>query len=123
MIIIGDSLVPYEDVFRIYHMEQINETKPNSTVIFKYNNDILTFTSNNDLPCAVIISSIKEALYANALNAKYLICTPTLAKEVQKVAENYMFDSKVLSIIESNDQFEEIASNEIDGVIYKNILG
>ena len=33
-----------------------------------------------------------------------------------------MYDSKILAIIKSNDELENIAKNEIDGVIYKNLI-
>lgn len=33
-----------------------------------------------------------------------------------------MFDSKNLAIIKSNDEFEQIAKNEIDGAIYEYLL-
>jgi len=122
VILIGDSLVAHENMFRIYHQEQIAETKANSTIIFKYNSAILKYASQNDLSYAVVVSNIKESIYANALNAKYIICAKNIVKDIQKVAENYMFDSKILAIIESNSEIEEIASYEIDGVIYKNIL-
>lgn len=122
MIILGDSLIAYEDVFRVYHKEQISESPSNSTLIFKYNPELLQYASKNELPSAVMIGTLKEAIYANALNAKYIIANKSLAKEVQKVADNYMFDTKVLAIIESNEEFEQIALDEIDGVIYKNIL-
>ena len=45
-----------------------------------------------------------------------------LAKQIQKIADNYMYDSKILAIIKSNDELENIAKNEIDGVIYKNLI-
>lgn len=123
MIIIGDALVPYEHMFRIYHKEQIAESQPNSTIIFKYNDAILEYASSNALPFAVMVDSIKEAIYVNACKGKYIIASASLAKEIQKVAENYMFDAKVLCVIESNDAFEAVAQDEIDGVIYKHILG
>ena len=66
--------------------------------------------------------SIKEAIYANSLNAKYIISEKELAKAIQKIADNYMFDSKILAVIETNDEIEEIAQSEIDGIIYKSIL-
>ena len=66
--------------------------------------------------------NIKEALYVNALEGKYIIADKTLAVSLQKLADNYIFDSKILALIDSNDEFEEIAKNEIDGVIYKKLL-
>lgn len=123
MILIGDKIVPYEDISNILLIEDIKNTKANSCISFVYNEEILSYTYKNNISSAVIITSIKEAIYANSLNAKYIICEKQLAKQLQKIAENYMFDSKVLAIISSNDEFEEIALAEIDGIIYKNILG
>ena len=123
MILIGDKLVPFEDISNIDSIENIKDTKANSTIIFRYNEEILSYSYKNNLSSAVIVDSVKEAIYANSLNAKYIICQKELAKKVQKIAENYMFDSKILAIISSNDEFEEIAISEIDGIIYKNILG
>jgi hypothetical protein len=123
MILIGDKIVPYEDISNILSIEDIKNTKANSCISFAYNEKILSYAYKNNLSSAVIITSIKEAIYANSLNTKYIICEKQLAKQLQKIAENYMFDSKVLAIISSNDEFEEIALAEIDGIIYKNILG
>lgn len=123
MIIIGDTMIPYEEMFRIYHKEQIAESQPNSTLIFKYNDAILQYVSQNNLASAVIVDSIKEAIYVNACKGKYIIAPHELAKQIQKVAEAYMFDAKVLVIVENNDAFESVAKDEIDGVIYKTILG
>ncbi len=123
MILIGDKRIPYEDISKIVSIEDIKNTKANSCISFVYNEEILTYTFKNNLSSAVIITSIKEAIYANSLNAKYIICEKQLAKDLQKIAENYMFDSKILAIISSNDEFEEIALCEVDGIIYKNILG
>ncbi len=123
MILIGDKLVPFEEIFNISNIEDIKTTKANSTIAFGYNEEIMKYSFENDLNSAIIVNSIKESIYANALNAKYIIASKNLAKDIQKIAENYMFDSKVLAVIESNEEIEEIASYEIDGVIYKTLLG
>ncbi len=123
MILIGDKLVPFEEIFNISNIEDIKTTKANSTIAFGYNEELIKYSFENDLNSAIIVNSIKESIYANALNAKYIIASKNLAKDIQKIAENYMFDSKVLAVIESNEEIEEIASYEIDGVIYKTLLG
>ena len=122
MILIGDKLIPFIDIFNISSIDEIKNTKANSLISFRYNENILTYSFENDLDYAVVISSIKEAIYANSLNAKYIICQKDLAKNIQKIADNYMFDSKVLAMIEISNEIEEIAQNEIDGIIYKNLL-
>lgn len=122
MLVIGDKLIPFENIFFISSIQDIKNTKANSTLIFNYDEVLLKYVSKNSISSAVIVTSIKEAIYANCLNAKYIISNQDLAKEIQKIADNYMFDSKNLAIIKSNDEFEQIAKNEIDGVIYEYLL-
>lgn len=122
MILIGDKLIPFTDIFNISSIDEIKNTKANALISFRYNENILTYSYKNDLDYVVVISSIKEAIYANSLNAKYIVCQKNLAKDIQKIADNYMFDSKILALISTDDEIEEIALNEIDGIIYKNLL-
>ncbi|MBL3520049.1 hypothetical protein ACNSOP_09995 [Aliarcobacter lanthieri] len=122
MIIIGDNLVPYEEIFFISRIEEIKNTKPNSILVFNYDEAIVKYCFQNSLNFAVVVENLKEAIYANSLNAKYIISKIKLAKKIQKVAENYMFDSKILAIIDSNDELENIAKKEIDGIIYRKLL-
>lgn len=122
MIIIGDKLIPYEEIFFIKDIKEIENTKANSTIGFVYNENLLEYSFKNELSFVVIVNSIKEAIYSNSLRAKYIIAQKDLSKELQKIAENYMYDSKILAIIDSNNEFEEIAKNEIDGIIYKNLI-
>jgi hypothetical protein len=76
----------------------------------------------NNINFAVIVNSIKESIYANSLNAKYILPKKRVLESIQKVAENYMFDSKILATIQDEDEIENIALKQIDGVIYKNIM-
>ena len=122
MILIGDKLVPFDNIFNISSIEEIKNTKANSIISFRYNESLLTYCFENELKYAVIVTSIKEAIYANSLDAMYIVCEKELSKDVQKIADNYMFDSKVLAIIKSSEELEEIAQNEIDGIIYKEII-
>lgn len=123
MIILGDHLVPYEETFYITSIDEISKTKPNSTVLFDYDENILKYCSENSLTFGVLVNTIKESIYSNSLQAKYIICTKPLDRTIQDIAENYMFDSKVLSIVESSDDIETVALDKIDGIIYKNLLG
>ena len=122
MILIGDKLVPFPEISFISNIEQINSTKANSIVLFVYDEKLLKYVCDNELPSAVIVKSIKDAIYCNNLNVKYIISEKPLAKEIQKIADNYMFDSKNIAIIDSNDEFEEVAISEIDGIIYRNLI-
>ncbi|MDY0052763.1 MAG: hypothetical protein RBR65_09505 [Aliarcobacter sp.] len=122
MILIGDELVPFENFSFISNIEQINSTKANSTILFNYDEVLLKYTYKNKLPSAIIVNSLKDSIYCNNLNAKYIISEKDLAKQIQKIADNYMFDSKNIAIIDSNDEFEEVLSYEIDGIIYRKLI-
>jgi hypothetical protein len=121
VIIIGDNLIPFENTKYIQTIENINETKANSTLIFNYNEEVLKYCYENEISSAVIVTSIKEAIYCNSLNVKYILSEKNVAIQIQKIADNYMYDSKNLAIIDSNEEFEKIANDEIDGVIYRKL--
>ena len=122
MIILGDKNLPYENIFFVSSIEEIVNTKANSTLLFFYNLELLKYSYENDLSSAVIVTSITEAIYCNSLNAKYIISDKHLAIQIQKIADNYMYDSKNLVIINSNEEFDHIAKDEIDGVIYRDLI-
>ena len=118
MILIGDKNIPYEDITKISSIENISSTKPHSTVIFDFNIELLKYTQYNDIKSAVVVNSIKEIVYANSLDARYIIIKKEISKIAQRIADNYMFDSKILVIIKNENEIEQIAMDEIDGVIY-----
>ena len=122
MIVIGDKLIPFEELFKIDSIDDIKNTKANSTVLFNYSDEIAKYCFENEISFAIVVDSIKEAVYSSNLNAKYIITNKELSKELQKIADNYMYDAKILAIIESSDEFEEIAKAQIDGVIFKNLI-
>ena len=122
MIIIGDTHIPFESIEKIETIEDIKLTKSNATVFFPFDKDIMVYCMNNNINYAVIIGSVKHAVYANSLNAKYILPIDADLDDVQKVAENYMFDSKILATIENEYQISEIALKQIDGVIFHTLL-
>ena len=122
MILIGDNLIPHKGFSFIDSILDIEHTVANSTLIFNYDENLLLYCRKNALNNAIVVTSITEAIYCNALNSQYIICDKKIAKAIQKVAENYMFDAKILTIIDSNEEIEKVALSEIDGVIYSSLL-
>lgn len=122
MILIGDPNIAYEAIENITSIEDIKKSAPSSTVLFDFDIEILKYTNVNDIESAVIAHSIKEVIYASSLGAKYIIPRVNILIQSQKIADNYMFDSKILAVIEESEEIEKIALDEIDGVIYKAIL-
>ncbi len=122
MIIIGDQNIEYENIEKITGINDIKATTSNATILFDFDLDILKYTKSNDINSAVTVKSIKEVLYASSLSAKYIIPSENILIQSQKIADNYMFDSKILAIVENSDALEQVALNEIDGAIYKDLL-
>ena len=122
MIIIGDQFIPYEKIQRVNSIEDIASTISNSTLVFKFEKNIMQYCMQNDINYGVEVLNIKESIYANSMKAKYIFCTDDIIQEVQKIAENYLFDSKIIATISSENEIEDIALNGIDGVVFKAIL-
>lgn len=122
MLILGHDIIPSEKIETISFVEQIQKTPPNSTVFFQYNIDLMKYCFDNNLPYGVYVNSIKQAIFANSLGAKYIIVMSSHAKEIQDIANEYMFDSKILQVIYHESHIEDVAKHGVDGVVFENIL-
>jgi len=120
MLIFNHPLLESEKFYNIDSKEDISDTPPNSIVRFKfsgYNSKIIKFCSENSVSCAVDVVNITEALIASNLGATYIIVSEKNASSIQKVAETYLFDAKVVAI---SEDIEKIALLGIDGIIIQN---
>ncbi len=122
MILIGDKLIPHETITKIFSIEDIAHTEPNSTVLFDYDLELIKYCHNNSLKSAVIVKTIVELIYVSQFDVAYIICNKELAQDAQKIADNYLFDAKTLMQVNNSDEIPWVAKNEIDGAIYKGIL-
>ncbi len=123
MIILGSDFIDYDTLEGIKEIRDINQTSSSSVVVTQYNLETMRYCFENKIPYGVLITTVTQSLFANNLGARYLIIEDhPLAQKIQKIAENYMFDSKVLAIIENDSQIEPLAYNEIDGVLYNTIF-
>ena len=122
MILIGDQNIDCEKIVKIGSITDIASTPSHSTVAFYFDFELLKHTQKNSIYSAVIVQTIQEIVYASQLEVRYIICSDDIVQQGQKIADNYMYDSKILAIIEDESQIEKIALDEIDGAIYKYIL-
>lgn len=67
---------------------------------------------------AVTVNTVAEVLFAHALGSQYVICQHEDAQKIQRVAQEYLFDTKILVLIESEKEIERMAELSIDGVIF-----
>jgi hypothetical protein len=74
------------------------------------------------MPTAIFAQNITQLLYASSFNASYIVVEKELAKTAQNIAENYLFDAKILVMIENEDEIEELAILGVDGVVFPNTI-
>lgn len=123
MIIIGDDRFGLEKLFLVENIEDLSSTPSNCVVFIKSQNiKLQTFCANNCVEYGVFVIDFKEAIYANNLKAKYIICSQTIGEKLQKIAENYLFDAKILALIDCEEEINKMCEIGVDGVIYGAIL-
>lgn len=102
--------------YKIKNIEDIKNTPSNSTVLFDFDENIMDFCQKNSINYAVEATSILESILANNFDASFIIVDKKMAKEVQDIANEYLFDSKILVKIVFDWQIEDFAKLGIDGV-------
>lgn len=121
MLLFGHPLIQAPLWYRIDLINSIGSTPPNSTIVIddieKYA-DIAKHCKENSVDFACEVSSIKQAVIANALNADYILCRDEKqASKIQNIANEYLWSAKVISIIEDENDIENIAKLGIDGAV------
>ena len=125
MMIFGHRFIPNNSFYHVINIEGISNTPPSSTIYLTFNEqnlDIINHAKLNDIQFALEIENLRELIYASALGASYIITTKQNAKIFQEIAENYLFDAKILVHIEKDEEIEIFAKEGIDGVIYSNAI-
>lgn len=122
MIIFGDEHISCKSFEKINSIDDIKCTSPNSVVCFGFDKAILKYCLKNNVESCVFIDSLTQAVYANALGASFVIPQNKIVQSVQKTAEEYLFDTKVLALIDDEKQIEELILKTIDGVVFKSFL-
>jgi len=124
VIIIGHTLIPFKPLTMVTKIEDIKKTKPNCTILIDFDDkDLVQYSITQDISLALHVKSIKDACLANALGAKFIVVDDLLAKQVQNLATEYLFDTKILLQIEDESGIEKAAEDFIDGVVFtKGIL-
>lgn len=123
MIIIGHSQVPFKPFYWVKIKEDIKTTPPNSVILFKQNNinflKLVAFCKKNKIIFANEVNTLREALISNANGASYMIVsTKELAKELQNIANTYLFDARILLRVTKEEDIKNTAKSEIDGVLF-----
>lgn len=125
MKIIGHHWIESPIFKTINNVEDISKTLAKDILLFNdldKNIEIIKYSQKNNLPYAIRVKDIKEAILSHNLNASYLLVLPEMAKEIQDIAQNYLFDTLVLVEIDNENEIEYYAKLGIDGVVFSNSI-
>ena len=116
MVILGDDYFCDENMFKIENEEDIKNTPPNSCVYLEsFSKSLCLHLKENDIAYACFSSVVSDVLILEKLNAKYIICDDNIAKRCQEMADNYLFDAKIIMKAKSLKRIEYIAGLGLDG--------
>lgn len=121
MIIIGHPWIQSKRFCKVFSIEDIQKSSTNDIVLLEPLVDSHQFASHcqaNGVAFAVTVSTLSDALLANALGAKYIICQEDDALMIQPIAQEYLFDTRVLVLIHYEKEIPKVARGRVDGVIF-----
>jgi len=118
MQIFGHNFIENSKFTFISNINEIKKTPANSIILMDFNKEIITYCKEQNLTFGVHVETIKELVLASASQASYLLVDKNFAKEAQNIANEYMYDAKVLLISKNEDEIEFCAKNGIDGIIF-----
>jgi len=121
MIIIGHPWIKSQKFCKVFSIEDIKNSKTDEIVLLEPLVDSHIFAQycqENSIDYAVVANSLNDAVFANALGAKYIICEEESALMIQPIAQEYLFDTSVLVLIHNEKEISKIARGGIDGVVF-----
>jgi len=112
-----------ERFVKVKTIEDIKNSPSNTTLIFDYcenSIEVFNFCRINNIPYGVKTNNIKELIFISNLNSKYAFTENIKQAEIfQKIANEYLLDTKIILLINSLEEIEKIALFGIDGVKLK----
>ena len=121
MLIFGHPWVQTPLFKKVFSQEDIAKVATEEVVLLEPLSDsiiLAQYCRSQKRNFAVTVNSITEALFANALGSCYIICQQEDAIKIQPIAQEYLFDSKILTLINSEKEIQKMAEHAIDGVLF-----
>lgn len=125
MLLFGHPYVPSQPFYHIDSIEALRHTPANSVVTLYFtaeNLDIIEHLRQNNIRFALHVETAVDAVISENLGADYLIVLPKYGSEIQKVAEHYLFDAKVLGYIDTTKYLNDLIEMRIDGAIFSDAI-
>lgn len=120
MLIFGHKLIECEK-FILFTRDKINKKCIN--LISSYDENLIKKLKNSGEKWAIYAKNKDEIFLSNALKADFILLEDNeLAIFASKVAEFYLFDSKILLILDELKNLEKAYSLGVDGVVLRNFI-
>ena len=120
MLIFGHKLIE-KPKFHLINNENASFKK--GINCFEYDENLIEKALKESVKFAILAKNEDEILFANALKAEFILLeNENLAKKASKMAEFYLFDSKILFIIDRLKNLRNTYKIGIDGVILREII-
>ncbi|SFV60604.1 hypothetical protein MNB_SV-8-1115 [hydrothermal vent metagenome] len=121
MIIIGHPWIESPKFYKVFSLEDIKKSKAENIVLLEPLVDshvLAKYCKENEIPFAATVNTLQEAIFSNALGASYMVCEEDDALIIQPIAQEYLFDTRILALIHEEKEITKIARSGIDGVIF-----
>jgi len=121
MIIIGHPWIESDRFCKVFLQKDIKKSPAGTVVLLEPlvdSHTLARYCKENQIPFAVTVNTLQEAIFANALGASYMVCEEDDALIIQPIAQEYLFDTRVLALIHEEKEIAKIARSGIDGVIF-----
>ena len=123
MLIFGSEYIESSKFVKVVNEQDIEQTTPKDILLLSdftppYN--LAKYCQKNELAFAIEAKNILDAIYANSFDASFVIADFKLAKELQTIANEYLWDMKVLAKVTKESDLEIVAKAFIDGAIFFN---
>jgi NAD(P)H-dependent flavin oxidoreductase YrpB (nitropropane dioxygenase family) len=121
MLIVGHPWIKSQKFYKVCSLEDIKKSQADEIILLETlanSYALAQYCQENGIVYALETTSLDDALFANALGAKYMVCEENMALIIQPIAQEYLFDARVLVRIDNEKEMTKIAKAGIDGVIF-----
>ncbi|MDL0089378.1 hypothetical protein [Campylobacter gastrosuis] len=115
MQILGHDLIAYEPL--IFTKDEIYEN-----CFFEFDKALIKKAKEQNAQFSVVCDDLTKAILANASGAKFIICDIKNAKNFAKMAEFYLFDSKIACVIDDEAEIAILAYLGVDVAIFREAI-
>ena len=120
MLILGHEDIDHPLFCRVNTTKEIQKTDAGTVLyIDPFDTKLAAYMHQNALPFCAAINCVSDLMLANAQGAAYCLIPLEHAKEFQALANEYLFDAKLLLAVDSTDAIKDAARLGVDGVIFQ----